>query len=224
MSELMTKILPLALAGAISPTVLAVVLVVLSEKRYPKLRGLAFLAGTTTVVVAISLLVVFVFGSAVPDSQKGSNSDLSGYIDLGFAVLLLALAALTFSRRNHPHKEHHDSSQEPGARLPRFYAIGAVIMLLNFTTLAVFLPALKEIAIDKVSDADRVTALVVVDVIVLTPAWLPVLLYLVSPNLARKVLNPLNDFLQRHRVAVGVGICLVFAAYLAYLGIKALTG
>ncbi len=220
----MTKILPLALAGAISPTVLAVVLVVLSEKRYPKLRGLAFLAGTTTVVVAISLLVVFVFGSAVPDSQKGSNSDLSGYIDLGFAVLLLALAALTFSRRNHPHKEHHDSSQEPGARLPRFYAIGAVIMLLNFTTLAVFLPALKEIAIDKVSDADRVTALVVVDLIVLTPAWLPVLLYLVSPNLARKVLNPLNDFLQRHRVAVGVGICLVFAAYLAYLGIKALTG
>jgi len=220
----MTKILPLALAGAISPTVLAVVLVVLSEKRYPKLRGLAFLAGTTTVVVAISLLVVFVFGSAVPDSQKGSNSDLSGYIDLGFAVLLLALAALTFSRRNHPHKEHHDSSQEPGARLPRFYAIGAVIMLLNFTTLAVFLPALKEIAIDKVSDADRVTALVVVDVIVLTPAWLPVLLYLVSPNLARKVLNPLNDFLQRHRVAVGVGICLVFAAYLAYLGIKALSG
>ena len=220
----MTKILPLALAGAISPTVLAVVLVVLSEKRYPKLRGLAFLAGTTTVVVAISLLVVFVFGSAVPDSQKGSNSDLSGYIDLGFAVLLLALAALTFSRRNHPHKEHHDSSQEPGARLPRFYAIGAVIMLLNFTTLAVFLPALKEIAIDKVSDANRVTALVVVDVIVLTPAWLPVLLYLVSPNLARKVLNPLNDFLQRHRVAVGVGICLVFAAYLAYLGIKALSG
>lgn len=220
----MTKVLPLALAGAISPTVLAVVLVVLSEKRYPKLRGLAFLAGTTTVVVAISLLVVFVLGSAVPDSQKGSNSDLSGYIDLGFAVLLLGLAALTFSRRNHPRKEHHDSSQEPGARLPRFYALGAVIMLLNFTTLAVFLPALKEVAIDKVSDADRVTALVAVDLIVLTPAWLPVLLYLVSPNLARKVLNPLNDFLQRHRVAVGVGICLVFAAYLAYLGIKALSG
>lgn len=224
MSELMTKVLPLALAGAISPTVLAVVLVVLAEKRYPKLRGLAFLAGTTTVVVAISLLVVFVFGAAVPDSQKGSNSDLSGYIDLGFAVLLLALAALTFSRRNHPHKEHHDSSQDPGARLPRFFAIGAVIMLLNFTTLAVFLPALKEIAIDKVSDADRITALVVVDVIVLTPAWFPVLLYLVSPRLARKVLDPLNDFLNRHRVAVGVGICLVFAVYLAYLGLKALSG
>ena len=224
MSDLLTKILPLAVAGAISPTVLAVGLVVLSEKRYPKLRGLAFLAGTTSVVVAISLLVVFVFGAAVPDSQKGSNSDLSGYIDLAFAVLLLALAALTFSRRNHPQRKHHDHSQDPGARLPRFFAIGAVIMLLNFTTLAVFLPALKDIAIDKVSEADRLTALVVVDVIVLTPAWLPVLLYLVSPRLARKVLNPLNEFLLRHRVAVGVGICLVFAAYLAYLGMQALSG
>lgn len=224
MSELMTKILPLALAGAISPTVLAVVLVVLSGKKDPKLRGLAVLAGTTTVVVAISLLVVFVFGAAVPESQKGSGSDLSGYIDLGFAVLLLALGALTFMRRNRPRKEHHDSSEDVGARLPRFYALGLVIMLLNFTTLAVFLPALKEIAIDKVSDADRVTALIVVDVIVLTPAWLPVLLYLVSPRLARKVLDPLNGFLMRHRVAVGVGICVVFAAYLAYLGIKALSG
>jgi threonine/homoserine/homoserine lactone efflux protein len=219
----MTKILPLALAGAISPTVLAVVLVVLSGEKDPKLRGLAFLAGTTTVVAAISLVVVFVLGAAVPESQKGSGSDLAGYIDLAFAVLLLALGAFTFSRRNHPPKKHHDASQEPGARLGRFYALGAVIMLLNFTTLAVFLPALKEIAIEKVSEADRVVALVVVDVIVLTPAWLPVLLYMVSPSLARKVLDPLNGFLQRHRVAVGVGICLVFAAYLTYLGVKALT-
>ncbi|MFM9126102.1 MAG: GAP family protein [Solirubrobacterales bacterium] len=224
MSELMTKILPLALAGAISPTVLAVVLVVLSGKEDPKLRGLAFLAGTTTVVVAISLLVVFVLGAAVPDSQKGSNSDLSGYVDLGFAVLLLALAGLTFARRNHHREKHHDSARQPGARLPRFYALGLLIMIFNFTTLAVFLPALKEIAIDKVSDADRLTALIVVDVIVLTPAWLPVLLYLISPRMARKVLNPLNDFLTRHRVAVGVGICLVFAAYLTYLGLKALSG
>ena len=133
MSDLMTKILPLALAGAISPTVLAVVLVVLSGKEDPKLRGLAFLAGTTTVVVAISLLVVFVLGAAVPDSQKGSNSDLSGYVDLGFAVLLLALAALTFSRRNHHHEKHHDSARQPGARLPRFYALGLLIMIFNFT-------------------------------------------------------------------------------------------
>ena len=220
----MTKVLPLALAGAISPTVLAVVLVVLSGREDPKIRGLAFLAGTTTVVVAISLLVVFVLGAAVPDSQKGSNSDLSGYIDLGFAVLLLALAGLTFSRRNHARTEHHDPSGKAGARLPRFYALGLLIMLFNFTTLAVFLPALKEIAIDKVSYADRLTALVVVDVIVLTPAWLPVLLYLVSPRVARKVLDPLNDFLTRHRVAVGVGICLVFAAYLSFLGIRALSG
>jgi threonine/homoserine/homoserine lactone efflux protein len=219
----MTRILPLALAGAISPTVLALALVVLSGKKDPKLRGLAFLAGVTTVVVAISLVVVFVFGAAVPESQKGSSSDLAGYIDLAFAVLLLALGAFTFSRRNHPRKEHHESSGDEGARLPRFYALGAAVMLLNFTTLAVFLPALKEIAIEKVSEADRVIALVVVDVIVLTPAWLPVLLYIVSPRLARRVLDPLNGFLQRHKVAVGVGICLVFAAYLTYLGVKALT-
>ena len=95
-------------------------------------------------------------------------------------------------------------------------------MIGNLTTLAVFLPALKEIAIDKVSGADRIVALVVVDVIVLLPAWLPVALYLVSPKTARKVLDPLNGFLQRHTTSIGVGICLVFAVYLGFLGLRTL--
>lgn len=222
MSELMAKVLPLALAGAISPTVLALGLVVLSGRESPRARGLAFLGGVTTVTVAISLLVVFVFGSAVPSSQKGSGSHLAAWIDLFFAAVLLLLGAVTFARRNHGKKEKKSHDEEPGRRLGRFYLLGLVVMIGNLTTLAVFLPALKEIAIDKVSGADRIVALVVVDVIVLLPAWLPVALYLVSPKTARKVLDPLNGFLQRHTTSIGVGICLVFAVYLGFLGLRTL--
>lgn len=220
----MTKILPLAIAGAISPTVLGVALVVLSTKESPKLRGIAYLAGTATIVAAISILVVFVFGKAVPESQKGPHSPLAAYIDFAFAGLLLVLAVVAFSRRNHPEKKQEDHDSQPGARLPRFYALGLALMIGNFTTLAVFLPALKEIAIDRVSQADRVTAMVIVDLIVLTPAWLPVGLYVISPSLARKVLDPLNAFLQKHKVAVSVVICIVFAAFLVNLGLKSLHG
>ena len=219
----MARILPLALAGAISPTVLAIGLVILSSPKSPKARGLAFLAGVTTVTIAISLLVVFGFGNAVPESQKGTSSDLAGYIDLGFAALLLLLAVLTFATRNRKKKEDKPDPVA-GVHPLRYYAIGLVIMLGNFTTLAVFLPALKDIAIDKIADADRILAMVIVDVIVLIPAWLPVGLYLISPSTAKKVLTPLNEFLQRHRTAVGITICLVFAAYLTYLGVKALSG
>ena len=219
----MARILPLALAGAISPTVLAIGLVILSSPKSPKARGLAFLAGVTTVTIAISLLVVFGFGNAVPESQKGTSSDLAGYIDLGFAALLLLLAVLTFATRNRKKKEDKPDPVA-GVHPLRYYAIGLVIMLGNFTTLAVFLPALKDIAIDKIADADRILAMVIVDVIVLIPAWLPVGLYLISPSTAKKVLTPLNEFLQRHRTGVGITICLVFAAYLTYLGVKALSG
>ena len=219
----MARILPLALAGAISPTVLAIGLVILSSPKSPKARGLAFLAGVTTVTIAISLLVVFGFGNAVPESQKGTSSDLAGYIDLGFAALLLLLAVLTFATRNRKKKEDKPDPVA-GVHPLRYYAIGLVIMLGNFTTLAVFLPALKDIAIDKIADADRILAMVIVDVIVLIPAWLPVGLYLISPSTAKKVLTPLNEFLQRHKTGVGITICLVFAAYLTYLGVKALSG
>ena len=223
MSDLIARILPLALAGAISPTVLAICLVILSSPRSPKARGLAFLAGVTTVTAAISLLVVFGFGNAVPESQKGTSSDLAGYIDLGFAALLLLIAVLTFATRNRKKKEDKPDPVA-GVHPLRYFAIGMVIMLGNFTTLAVFLPALKDIAIDKIADADRILAMVIVDVIVLIPAWLPVGLYLVSPSTAKKVLTPLNEFLQRHKTGVGITICLVFAAYLTYLGVKALSG
>ena len=223
MSDLIARILPLALAGAISPTVLAICLVILSSPKSPKARGLYFLAGVTTVTVAISLLVVFGFGNAVPESQKGTSSHLAGYIDLAFAAILILLAVLTYATRNRKKK---DDKPDPvtGVHPLRYYAIGLVIMLGNFTTLAVFLPALKDIAIDKIAEADRILAMVMVDVIVLTPAWLPVGLYLISPATAKKVLTPLNEFLQRHRTAVGITICLVFAAYLTFLGVKALSG
>ena len=223
MSDLIARVLPLALAGAISPTVLAICLVILSSPKSPKARGLYFLAGVTTVTVAISLLVVFGFGNAVPESQKGTSSHLAGYIDLAFAAILILLAVLTYATRNRKKK---DDKPDPvtGVHPLRYYAIGLVIMLGNFTTLAVFLPALKDIAIDKIAEADRILAMVMVDVIVLTPAWLPVGLYLISPATAKKVLTPLNEFLQRHRTAVGITICLVFAAYLTFLGVKALSG
>lgn len=218
----MAKILPLALAGAISPTVLALGLVVLSSPNSPKARGLAFLAGVTTITVAISLLVVFAFGSAVPQSEKGSNSHLAAYIDLGFAVLLLLIALATFLSRNRTRKEKK-KERDGGRHLFDYYAVGAAVMLGNFTTLAVFLPALKDIAIYKVSEVDRIVAMAIVDLIVLIPAWLPLVLYLISPSVARKVLDPLNDFLQRNRTAVGITICLVFAAYLTYLAVKGLS-
>lgn len=216
----MAKVLPLAIAGAVSPTVLAVALVVLSGKVAPKARGVAFVAGVASVVVAISLLVVFVFGAAVPESQKGSDSHLAAWLDLGFAALLLVLGAFTFLRRNHPHKEHDHPDSGQGARVARFYALGLAAMLTNLTTLAVLLPALKEIAIEKVSRADQVVAMAVVDVIVLTPVWLPLLLYMVSPRLARKVLDPLNSFLLRHETVIAVALCLVFAAYLTFLAAR----
>lgn len=219
----MAKILPLALAGAISPTVLALGLVVLSGNEKPRARGLAYLAGVATVTLLISVAVVFVFGAAIPEKQKGSGSDLSGYIDLAFAAILLGLGAVTFATRNRTKKEKGKHDEAPGAHLGRYYLMGLAIMVGNLTTLAVFIPALKEIAIEKVSGADRIVAMATVDVIVLIPAWLPVALYVASPETARRVLNPLNDFLQRHRVAVGVGICLAFAAYLSFLGVKALS-
>ena len=53
-------------------------------------------------------------------------------------------------------------------------------------------------------------------------AWLPVLLDIVAPRAAGKVLNPLNAFMTRHQKSVSVVVCFVFTIVLMAKGARAL--
>ena len=56
MDQLFIKVLPLALASAVSPASLAVSLVLLGGKNHPRLKALAYLLGGAAVAMGITFL------------------------------------------------------------------------------------------------------------------------------------------------------------------------
>ena len=64
-------------------------------------------------------------------------------------------------------------------------------MLVNFSTLAMFVPAVKDIGRARgVGTAGEIAALTMLIVIVLIPAWLPVALRAAFPDRAKRILKP----------------------------------
>ena len=207
MTSLLAKVLPLAAGAAVSPTVFAAVVLVLSGAVRPLARagGLAVGAAVPLVVLAAVGLIGFRHAGA------GDQLRISPVVDLVFGVLLLLLAVRAWRR---PAGGGHPSrllSAGPAVCV----LLGVGLMLTNFSTLALFVPLVKEVAIaSSVGLAAQLAVLAASLVIALVAVWLPLLLYALSPERSRALLGTVSAATRRHSRAVGVGICLVFGVYL----------
>ena len=101
-----------------------------------------------------------------------------------------------------------------------FFGVGAVVMLTNLTTLALFLPAVHLIASSEVEIEGRVLAFAIVAAITLIPAIAPPLAVTVVGEPAQRLLGRTNAWLVRHSRPVTAAVCFGFAVLLAVQGIE----
>jgi hypothetical protein len=85
MSSLLREVIPLALGAAISPVIFLLQLNTLTGAR-PIARGAALTAGA-----AIVLIIVSTIGVLVGDTGFSTNDTLKAAINIGFAILLVAV-------------------------------------------------------------------------------------------------------------------------------------
>ena len=217
--ELVAKVLPLAIGAAISPTILIVVLLVLGGPVHPRARGVAYTAGAITVLLVLTAIsLTFLRRSVV---GKGPADPIYGWMDIGFAVLIFLIGLRELLTAPKP-KQPPGNGADAAAHLGRFYVIGLVMMLTNFSTLVLYVPAMKEVAIADVGMGGKVAVTVLVLAIASALAWVPVLLDIVAPRAAARVLNPLNAFMTRHQKSVTVVVCFAFTVFLMAKGARAL--
>ena len=217
--ELIAKVLPLAIGAAISPTVLIVVLVVLSGRAHPRARGAAYAAGAITVLLGLTVISLTVLRRSV--THRAGGDPVYAWIDLGAGVLLAVIGIRTLLTAPKPKKPRAEP-EDPRPQLGRFFGIGVAIMLTNFSTLVLYVPAMKEVAIAHVGDGAKVLTVVLVLGITSILAWAPVLLDTVAPRAAARVLEPLNAFMTRHQRTLSVVVCFVFAVYFVVKGLRGL--
>lgn len=214
MGELLSKVLPLSLGAAISPTVLALALVVLSGRRSVA-RGAAYVAGVLVILAGLTALGLYGVRKAAPSA---TTTEIEHIIDgvAGVLLLLLALGTVLRAAARAPSTPVVDTSVPPDPRpgLGGAFLLGLAMMASNFSTILLYLPAMHLISTSTVPDPDKVLAVVIALVITSVPATVPLVFRVVAPTAASRIFGGLHDVIARHQRQIGVAIEVIFGVYL----------
>lgn len=214
--QVLAFVVPFGLAGAVSPVMLIEQTVILAGPD-GKRAGTRYAEGAAlTLLLFVSVLVLF--GRAISLPQE---PHLDATLDIVIGASLVVLALVIRWLRPRKRKEHRARREmDPREAL----GFGVLSMATNFTTIALVVPAAKEIASSDLQLTGRVVAIAVLVVLASTPAWLPVALTAVAPGPAERGLRAIGDLIeQRGRpltelLVAGLGVLLVVRGILRLLG------
>ena len=216
MGDLLTKTIPLAMGAAVSPTVLAVGLLILSAPKRPVARGAAFTAGVLAILAGLTAVGLTLTHHAISGAAK--HDPITRAIDGTFGAVLLLLAVATVLRTFTTDRESPDPkpAADPAkhAGLGAAFLLGMAMMMSNFSTILLYLPAMREISAARVDAAGKAVAVAVAFVITSLAATLPLLVRVVAPGPAARWFATIHGFVTRHQRQIAVVVEVVFGAYL----------
>ena len=214
---LLAKIFPLALGEMISPVVLSVILVILSNKKYPLGRAISFLIG-----MAIAVAILGVIGLNLNNGIEATkHSNLIFWSDLILGLLLLALGVRAIFKKPKEQKRDEEESaknaQNYGQRhLWRWFILGFALNMVNLSSIVFYFAATKEISASSVSSIDEVLLTIFCGIFFMLPIVFPVIIYAFFPNLSKKILDPLHFAITHYGKYINIIILFSFALYFFY--------
>jgi len=215
---LLAKIFPLALGEMISPVVLSLILVILSNKKYPLSRAVSFLIGMTF-AVAILGIIGLNLGKSIPKSNDSSNVLFWVDLILGLVFLILGIRAIFKKPKQEKQEEKENSNyaQKFGQKhLLKWGLLGFILNMLNLSSIVFYFAATKEIGSSSVSSADKFILTLFCAFFFILPIALPVIIYAFWPNAAKKILDPLHFAVANYGKYINIIILFGFGFYLIY--------
>jgi Sap-like sulfolipid-1-addressing protein len=216
----------LALYAALYPTLLAAVVILISQPRPFRLLS-AYLAGGLTISIFLGLVIVFALGGVV----HGSGSGLSWGMDLtiGGLALLLAVALATgldqrFRERRQarrPQKEDREQREPWSQRIlsrgsvPIVFAAALAINVPG----AAYLIALKDIAAAHASTVTSVVEIVAFNLIMFALAEIPWLGLLFAPQRTQQLVGRTDHWLSAHGRRIAMLVSAALGVFLIVRGI-----
>jgi Sap, sulfolipid-1-addressing protein len=225
------QLLPLALGSAVYPTLLAVVIVILTQPNPRRLLG-AYLAGAMLASLTIGLVIVAGLNSGHV-LNGGSGRTINPAVDLVVGLVLLGLLYALLSgrdrrfteRRRQKRAEQAKDGQESWSdRVLRHESV----LLTFFVGIALNLPgALYLVALTQIASADQGTVEDVLEILaynLIMFAWaeIPLVAYGVAPERTEAFIKRVHDWLGTHARQIAIVVCGVAAAYLTIKGVAGL--
>ena len=210
-----------SLAAMVSPLTLtwSVLSLVLSTR--PLRTGLLFYLGAFAATLTIGVAAAFVLGSAAASDSPSRPKTWVSVVDVIGGVLLLIWVVRLLRRPANPTREAamvKKMSVVASSSPIAIIAAGAVL-----ANPGVFIPiALKTISELNPSRAQYIAEWVIFTFVSLLPLATAMVMLLVAPERAQRILRLARDWLERHARSIGAAIVILLAASLLRGGIAGL--
>jgi len=221
MLTVLIQSLILAAGGILSVgSITIVILLLLSDRGWR--NGLAYVLGYVSAYALIGVAVVWVGYTAV-SNNSGEPGNGSSILFVAMGLLLLWLTQRNW--RKPP------STTPESPRLftmidnippPKAFAFGALVTVINFKNLAIFLSAVSVPLLSNLSLPVKIMIVLLDALVFCTAVIIPVLIYLVFPKQANERLNWIKQTLERHGRAIGIVAPLLFGILFLIRGITGL--
>lgn len=221
----MVNVLVLAVASAVSPTILAVVIVILHRSRPRRLLA-AYLLGGLLTSIAVGIAIVTSLKELEVLSGSSPAADPIVNFTVGLLALIVAYALATdrdagLEQRRRERKASKPSRDPWSQRVlnrgtaPIAFAVGVALNLPG----AFYLVALKDIARGQHGTGSQVFAIVLFNLIMFALAELPLLGYFFAPEATEQRVEALNEWLGRHARQIVIALATTMGVYLVARGV-----
>ena len=214
-------LLPAAVAVALSPIPIVAVVVVLGAPR-ARTAGPAFALGWIAGLLAVSVVVVLLVGSA---SDPDSDDPGVNWLKLGIGIVFLLMAAKQWTKRPRPGKE----PEAPGwmatidnATPRRAALLGMALSGANPKNLALTLTAAASIAEAGLDTTDTAIAVAVFTALGSITVAGSVLFYLLAGDRAARPLAAVKQFMADNNAVIMMVVLLLLGAKLLGDGLAGL--
>ncbi len=208
--------LPLALGAAVSPGLLAIVLLILSSEPRPKARAWSYVLGVVTVIVVFTLVGIVTLRALVGAFGMPSTAwSVAVKVAVALVLLVLGWRYLRLPGGRSDDAQPWFVSRLSAAGPPAFYALGVATMLTNWSTLLLYLSALEVIRTAAASPALALLASGVVLLITIGPLLVPVVAVTIVGHRSDQLLAVMGQFASRHSDRIIAGIYFVLAVLIA---------
>ena len=218
-AELLMRVLPLAIAAAFTPTLLALQLLVVAGESWVR-RSIA-VAVANAVAFAIVITIVLAGLAQLPDQGTGHLGTIDRWIR-GVCGALLLLACVFFLW---PHPEMSRRAQASLERRAKnasiwvFFGLAFYFSITDLSSFIVLIPALHEVTVSTLAIEFKAVVVLIVLAVALSTTWLPPTARAVLGRRITPFLDRLYQFVMTYQFQIVGTVCLIFGIYLLATGL-----
>jgi threonine/homoserine/homoserine lactone efflux protein len=211
----------LASSGLLSVgSITLVILLLLSERGWR--NGLGYSLGYTSAYTLIGVSAVLL------GYRTQVNSTAEPSLLVPILLMVLGSLLLWLGLRNY-RKPPSETDEEPRffkivdkITPPKAFGFGAMVSVVNFKNLALFLTALSVVILSDLILAEKLIITLLVALVFCLSVIIPVVIYLAFPKQAKRLLNSIKQFISRHSRSIGIWLPLIFGMILFIKGLTEL--